>query len=66
LRRFLAHIEMGIHLEAALDFPLDLNPTVDQNWLHFSQIYQSIPDANELVTLVRVLSMRSWKIKFTD
>ncbi len=66
LRRFLAHIEFGIHQETALEFPLNLNPTVDQNTLKFSKIYQSIPSANELVTLVRVLSARSWKIEFTD
>ncbi len=66
LRRFLAHIELGIHPETAFEFPLNLNPTVDQNTLHFSKIYRSIPSANELVTLVRILENRSWKIKFTD
>ncbi len=66
LRRFLAHIELGFHQETALEFPLDLKPVVDQNTLHFSKIYQSIPSANELVTLVRVLENRSWKIRFTD
>ena len=66
LRRFLAHIEFGIHQETALEFPLNLYPTVDQNTLYFSKIYRSIPSAKELVTLVRVLENRSWKIKFTD
>ena len=66
LRRFIAHIEMGMHQETDLEFPLNLNPMVVQNTLHFSKIYRSIPFANELVTLVRVLENRSWKIKFTD
>jgi hypothetical protein len=66
LRRFLAHIEMGFLPESSLEFPLNLRPEVKKNVLTFSQIYQQISDAHELVTLVRVLENRGWRIQFTD
>lgn len=66
LRRFLAHIEMEFLPEASLDFPMNLSPQVNKNTLSFSQIYQKISDAHELVTLTRVLENRGWKVLFTD
>lgn len=66
LRRFLAHIEVGFLPEASFDFPMDLCPHMKQNTLSFGQIYQKISDANELVTLTRVLESRGWKVRFTD
>ncbi len=66
LRRFLAHIEMEFLPESSLEFPLNLRPEVKQNALSFSQIFQQISDAQELVTLVRVLENRGWKVRFTD
>ncbi len=66
LRRFLAHIEMEFLPESSLEFPLNLRPEVKQNALSFSQIYQQISDAQELVTLVRVLENRGWRVRFTD
>jgi hypothetical protein len=52
--------------EASLDFPMNLSPQVNKNTLSFSQIYQKISDAHELVTLMRVLENRGWKVLFTD
>lgn len=66
LRRFLAHIELEFLPESSLEFPLNLRPEVKQNALSFSQIFQQISDAQELVTLVRVLENRGWKVRFTD
>jgi superfamily I DNA and/or RNA helicase len=66
LRRFLAHIEVGLLPEASFDFPMNLSPYVKQNTLSFNQIYQKISDAHELVTLTRVLENRGWKVRFTD
>ena len=66
LRRFLAHIELEFLPESSLEFPLNLRPEVKQNALSFSEIFQQISDAQELVTLVRVLENRGWKVRFTD
>jgi hypothetical protein len=66
LRRFLAHIEVGFLPEASLDFPMNLSPHVKQNTLSFSKVYQKISDANELVTLTRVLENRGWEVRFAD
>lgn len=66
LRRFLAHIELEFLPDTSLEFPLNLSPKVKGNTLTFRQIYQKISDANELVTLIRVLENRGWKVQLTD
>ena len=63
LRRFLHQLETAT-TETELEFPGSLEPIQHGNKLTFSQIFSSITDAGELVTLVRVLESRGWKLEF--
>ena len=46
-------------------FPFQLAPTINENELCFDKVYTNIQQANELITFVRVLTNRSWKLNFT-
>jgi hypothetical protein len=46
-------------------FPFQLAPTINENELCFDKVYTNIQQANELITFVRVLTNRSWKLIFT-
>ena len=64
LRMYLLKIESNSLIQSSLTFPLGLNPMVNGNVLQFDDIYSTIKNAAELVTIVRVLEGRGWKINF--
>jgi hypothetical protein len=64
LRLFLLKIESNSFKQSSLTFPLELNPTVNGNILQFDQIYSTVKNAEELVTIVRVLEGRGWRLDF--
>lgn len=64
LRLYLLQLEAD-HIERPeLTFPHSIRTKVVGNKLIFEQIYSKIRNANELVTFVRVLEGRSWKLEF--
>lgn len=71
LRLFLQEIEQDNTINPALNpplFPLDLTPEIkvkkNHSEAYFPSIYSKINDANELVTLQRVLESRDWKVMY--
>ncbi len=45
-------------------FPLNLNPSINKNYLVFHNVHQSLPNAIELKTTYSILAARGWKIDF--
>lgn len=71
LRLFLQEIEQDNTIDPTLNsppFPLDLTPEIrikkNNSEAYFPSIYSKINDANELVTLQRVLESRDWKVVY--
>ena len=62
LRQYLLEIETG-SAAANTGFPFDLFPQVSGNLLTFHDLHDKLKDAEELITLVRVLENRGWKIE---
>ncbi len=46
------------------NFPLGLQPVINDNMLTFEQVYVAVPDASTLITLYHVLTTRGWKVDF--
>jgi superfamily I DNA and/or RNA helicase len=63
LRLYLLQIGTNEKRTYTQQFPYDLEPIIEDRTLKFDQIYSSIQSASELVTLVRVLEGRGWKIE---
>lgn len=61
LRQYFAQAVSNVE---GYEFPLKLKPEIKKNQLNIPFIYNSIQDANELVTFIRVLESRGWKLKF--
>lgn len=64
LRLYLLQIESGCNPKEPSYFPYGLSPKIQSESIGFENIYNSIHSATELVTLVRVLEYRNWKIEF--
>lgn len=45
-------------------FPFKLSPTMNGNTLQFSEVYATLKEAKELVTIHRVLSERGWECAY--
>ena len=64
LRLYLLQIENSAGSSKEPVFPLGLQSMVQGNTLQFKEIYSKISSAQELVTLVRMLEGRGWKLEF--
>ncbi len=62
LRFALLQFEESTENKQTLNFPLQLNPTIESNKLHVPAIHFNITHAQEMVTVVEVLENRGWEI----
>lgn len=63
LRHYIRMAEEHAVNESELLLPFQLKPKQQGTTLHFSHLYTAVPDAQELVTLITVLTQRGWKIQ---
>ena len=63
LRKFLQELKAGF-ATSNTGFPFGLYPKVQVDKLVFHDIHEHLKNAQELVTLIRVLESRGWKIEF--
>ncbi|MFN5910176.1 MAG: hypothetical protein ACK45H_02470, partial [Bacteroidota bacterium] len=63
LRKFLQELKAG-SATSNTGFPFGLYPKVQVDKLVFHDIHEHLKNAQELVTLIRVLESRGWKIEF--
>lgn len=63
LRLFLMQHEQSA-IEKPLVFPFGLKPVIEQQTLTFENISDTLPDAQELLTLHEVLTQRGWQVRY--
>ena len=64
LRQWISFSE-NYSADQSLTFPFGLQPTRYGNQLSFAKIHETLPLAQELVTLERVIENRGWKVKYS-
>ena len=64
LRLYLLQLESSSNEVIPNQFPYSLLPNITGNNLKFDEVYSTIQDANELVTLVNVMEKRGWIVSF--
>lgn len=63
LRSWLVFVEQ-YSSNASLSFPFGLTPRIEGDVLKFQRIYRVLPQAEELITLQRVLTQRGWCVQY--